>query len=351
MSTVSYVLTDSMTMLRRQLKHMGRYASLTLMLVGMPVVFLLLFVYVFGGTLGDGLGQVAGGREAYLAYVVPGILMMAVAASAQGTSIKVAMDMTEGIIDRFKTMSIARVSVLTGHVLASLIQIVLAIAVTLGVAVAIGYRPEANPAEWLGLLGVVAMVGFAITWLVVAAGVTAKSPETASNTPMPLLLLPFLGSAFVPTESMPSGLRWFAEYQPFTPWIEVSRSLLDGTGIEAGDMALAVAWAVAIAALGYTIARLKFNKAELRPASSAESAEQNPTPGNRGRAAYAARPSGFAAREGPGRAAFVGCRTPHRRRSPARGQFLRTLLVHDLTSIQMANVINFRNASFRWHGS
>ncbi|WP_199040553.1 ABC transporter permease [Glycomyces salinus] len=262
MSTASYVLTDSMTMLRRQIKHMGRYASLTLMLIGMPVVFLLLFVYVFGGTLGDGLGGVTGGREAYLAYVVPGVLMMAVAASAQGTSIKVAMDMTEGIIDRFKTMSIARVSVLTGHVLASLIQIVLAIAVTLGVAVAIGYRPEANPAEWLGLLGVVVMIGFAITWLVVAAGVTAKSPETASNTPMPLLLLPFLGSAFVPTESMPGAMRWFAEYQPFTPWIEVGRGLLDGTGVDGLDLTLAVSWAVALAALGYTVARLKFNRAE-----------------------------------------------------------------------------------------
>jgi ABC-2 type transport system permease protein len=195
MSTASYALTDSMTMLRRQVKHMWRYASLTMMLVLMPVIMMLLFVYVFGGTLGDGLGGVTGGREAYLAYLVPGMLMFSIAGSGQGTSIKVAMDMTEGIIDRFKTMSIARVSVLTGHVLASIIQVVLAIAVTLGVAVAIGYRPEASPAEWLGVLGMVLMIAFAIPWLVVAAVITAKSPETASNTPMPASPAPYTVTA------------------------------------------------------------------------------------------------------------------------------------------------------------
>src|SRR5690242_9036203 len=112
---MSYALTDSATMLRRNLRHMLRYPSMTLLLVGMPIVFLLLFVYVFGGTLGAGLGHGAGGRGAYLEYVTPGILLMAVAAVANGTAISVAMDMTEGIIARFRTMAIARVSVLTGH--------------------------------------------------------------------------------------------------------------------------------------------------------------------------------------------------------------------------------------------
>ncbi|WP_026930678.1 ABC transporter permease [Glycomyces tenuis] len=260
MSTVNHALNDTATMFRRQLRHMARYPSLTGMVIGMPVVFLLLFVYVFGGTLGDGLGGPGGGRDAYLAYVTPGILMIAIAGAVQGTSIGVAMDMTEGIVDRFRTMAIARVSVLTGHVLASMVQILLGLAVVLGIAVAIGYRPEAGPGDWLALLGVLALIAFALTWITVAAGMTAKSVETASNTPMPLLLLPFMGSAFVPTESMPGAMRWFAEYQPFTPWIEVTRGLLDGTGVAGGDLALTVAWAAAIGLFGYLVSRARFNR-------------------------------------------------------------------------------------------
>ncbi|SDE37284.1 ABC transporter permease [Glycomyces harbinensis] len=260
MSTLAYALTDTSTMLRRQIKHMQRYPSLTIMLIGMPVVFLLLFVFVFGGTLGDGLGGPTGGRDAYLAYVTPGILMMTLAGIVQGTAIGVAMDMTEGIIDRFRTMSIARVSVLTGHVLGSMIQSFLGIAVVLGVAAALGYRPEAGPLEWLGLVGVVALVSFGLIWLTVALGITAKSVETASNSPMFLMIMPFLGSAFVPTDSMPTVLRYFADYQPFTPWIEVTRSLLSGTAVDGQDLVLTIAWALAFAILGYAISRKKFNK-------------------------------------------------------------------------------------------
>ena len=145
MSTLSYAVTDSATMLRRSLRHMLRYPSMTLLLVGMPVVFLLLFVYVFGGTLGAGLGGVAGGRADYVDYVTPGILLITVAAAAQGTAISVAMDMTEGIIARFRTMAIARASVLTGHVLGSLIQTMLSMAVVIGVALLVGFRPTAGP--------------------------------------------------------------------------------------------------------------------------------------------------------------------------------------------------------------
>lgn len=260
MSTMGYALHDTATMLHRRLKHMARYPSLTLMVIGIPVVFLLLFVYVFGGTLGDGLGGPTGGRDAYVAYVAPGILMMAIAGAVQGTSIGVAMDMAEGIVDRFRTMAIARASVLTGHVLGSMIQILLSLTVVLGAALAIGYRPEAGPADWFALTGVLALIAFALTWLTVAAGMTAKSVETASNSPMPLLLLPFIGSGFVPTESMPGAMRWFAEYQPFTPWIEVARGLLDGAGAAGGDLALTVAWAVAIALFGYLVSRAGFNR-------------------------------------------------------------------------------------------
>ena len=244
-------LTDSATMLRRNLRHMLRYPSLTLLLVGMPIVFLLLFVYVFGGTLGAGLGARTGGRALYLDYVTPGILLMAVAAVANGTAISVAMDMTEGIIARFRTMAIARVSVLTGHVVGAVLQTMFAVAVVLGVAVLIGFRPHAPVLGWLGLAGVVALVGFALTWLSVALGLVSKSVEAASNLPMPLTFLPFLGSGFVPTGSMPTGLRWFAQYQPFTPVIETVRGLLTGTRIGGSGLA-SVAW---IALVGYLWAR------------------------------------------------------------------------------------------------
>jgi ABC-2 type transport system permease protein len=259
MSTLSYAVTDSATMLRRQLRHMRRYPSMTLQLAGMPIVFLLLFVYVFGGTLGAGLGGVSGGRAEYVNYVAPGILLMTVAAAAQGTAISVAMDMTEGIIARFRTMAIARVSVLTGHVVGSLVQTMLSMALVIGVALLIGFRPTASPVEWILTAGVLAMITFALIWLTVALGMVSKTVESASNIPMPLIFLPFLGSGFVPTDSMPTGLRWFAEYQPFTPIIETIRGLLMGTPIGNSGV-LAVAWCVGITAVGYLWAKKLFNR-------------------------------------------------------------------------------------------
>jgi ABC-2 type transport system permease protein len=254
MSTLSLAVTDSATMLRRSLRHMQRYPSLTLLILGMPVIFLLLFVYVFGGTLGAGLGGVADSRSVYVNYVTPGIILLTVATAAQATAISVAMDMTEGIIARFRTMAIARSSVLTGHVLGSLIQSMLSVAVVIGIAAAIGFRPTATFAEWVAAIGVIAMISFALIWLSVALGLVSKSVETASNLPMFLLLLPFLGSGFVPTDSMPAGVRWFAEYQPFTPVTETVRGLLLGTPI-GHNAIIAVAWCAGIALLGYLWAR------------------------------------------------------------------------------------------------
>jgi ABC-2 type transport system permease protein len=238
---------------------MARYPSMTLLLVGTPIVILLLFVYVFGGTLGAGLGGAAGGRSQYLAFVTAGILLMTVTSAAQGTAISVAMDMTEGIVARFKTMAIARVSVLTGHVVGAVIQTILGVGIVLGVAVAIGYRPNASPMAWLGLIGVFAMTAFAITWLSVALGLVSKSVETASSLPMPLLFLPFLGSGFVPTQSMAGPLRWFAEYQPFTPIIDTIRGLLNG-GPVAHHAMISVAWCAGIALVGYLWAKRLYNR-------------------------------------------------------------------------------------------
>ncbi len=258
MTTLAYTLSDSRVMLRRNLKRQLRYPSMTVMLIGMPIVFLLLFVYVFGGQLGAGLG-VHEGRSAYLNYVVPGLLLVIIASAIQGTSIMVAMDMTGGIIDRFRTMAIARASVLTGHVLGSLMQTLAGIAIFIGVAFGIGFHANAGPLHWFAALGVLALFALALIWLAVALGLAAKSVETASNTPMILILLPFVSSCFVPTASMPSGLRQFAEYQPFTPAAETVRGLLTGAAI--GDHAIAaIAWSIGIAIAAYLWAMRLYNR-------------------------------------------------------------------------------------------
>ncbi len=263
MSALAYTMSDAATMLRRNLRHMQRYLSLTLFIIGIPMVLLLLFVYVFGGTLGAGLGGVSGGRAAYVNYVVPGILLITVAGAAQGTAIAVAMDMTAGIIARFRTMAISRAAVLTGHVLASMIQTLFSIAVVIGVALLIGFRPTAGPVAWIAAIGVIAMIAFALIWLCVALGLVAKSVETASNTPMFLTLLPFFGSGFVPTDSLPAGLRQFAEYQPLTLVTETLRGLLFGTPI--GNSAWgAVAWCVGITLVGYLWAKRLYSRDPIR---------------------------------------------------------------------------------------
>jgi ABC-2 type transport system permease protein len=246
----AYVIQDSATMLRRNFRHMVRYPSVSLLVIGIPVILLLLFVYVFGGTLGDGLGVAASGRDAYVDYVTPAIVLIAIAGAAQGTAISAAMDMHEGIIARFRTMGIARASVLVGHVLGSTIQTMAGLVVVVGVAVLVGFRPDASLVEWVAAAGLLAMITVAITWLSVALGLAPKSVEAASNLPMPLILLPFLSSGFVPIASMPAGMAWFAEWQPFTPFIETLRGLLMGTAI-GRNAVLSVVWCAAIGVVGY----------------------------------------------------------------------------------------------------
>jgi ABC-2 type transport system permease protein len=267
MTTLSFAARDSVTMLRRNLKHMRRYPSLTIMLLAQPLIFLLLFVYIFGGTLGNGLGGAAvaglGGRAAYVGYVTPAILLITVASAALGTAISVAMDMTEGIINRFRTMAISRASVLTGHVVGTVIQTALALAVVTGVALLIGFEPTAGLVEWLAVAGLLLLLTLALTWLSVALGLVAKSVETASNTPMVFTLLPFIGSGFVPTDSMPAWLAWFAEHQPFTPVIETIRGLLLGTPIGNSGI-VAVGWCVLLTAIGYAWSKSLYAKTRNR---------------------------------------------------------------------------------------
>ncbi|GHG24274.1 ABC transporter permease [Streptomyces zaomyceticus] len=258
----SYALRDSMTMLRRNLKRLQRYPSLTITIVVMPIVMLLLFVYVFGGALGTGIGTGAD-RGDYTNYVVPGIILMAVTSGAITTAISVCTDMTEGIVKRFRTMSVSRGSILTGHVLASVIQVAVILVLVTGVSFAVGFRPDASPVEWLAATGLLLFLSFGLSWMSAAMGIGAKTVEAASNAPMPLTFLPFLGSAVVTPESMPTALRWFAEYQPFTPINETLRGLLLGTEI-GNDGWIALAWCTALAALGYLWSRSAFNRETTR---------------------------------------------------------------------------------------
>ncbi|MET9220695.1 MULTISPECIES: ABC transporter permease [unclassified Streptomyces] len=261
-STLTYAVRDSTTMLRRNLKHAIRYPAVGFGTAAMPILMLLLFVYAFGGSIGAGLGA-GGGRSVYLEYLTPGILIMAVAAGAMSTSIAVCTDMTEGIINRFRTMNISRASFMTGHVVGSVIQTMTSLVLVMGVALAVGFRPDASPLEWLAAAGLLAAVAFAVTWLSAALGLISKTVESASNKPLLVQFLPFLGSAFVPADSMSPGLRWFAEYQPFTPMTETLRGLLTGSAI-GHDAWISLAWCAGIGLAGYLWSRSLFNSGTTR---------------------------------------------------------------------------------------
>ncbi|MFD0396993.1 ABC transporter permease [Kitasatospora sp. NPDC127121] len=251
-ASVSYAVSDSLTMLRRNLKHALRYPSLTFAVVIMPVMMLLLFNYAYGGALGAGIG---GGS--YIDYVTPGILLMAAASGSLVTAIGVCVDMTEGIVNRFRTMAISRSAFLAGHVVGSVIQTMLGLVLVVGAALAMGFRPNAGLVEWLAAVGLLLFVTIALTWISAGIGLVAKTVESASNLPMPIQFLPFIGSAIVPPDSMPTALRWFAEYQPFTPIIETLRGLLMGTPI--GNSAWsALAWCTGLTLIGYFWSRSVF---------------------------------------------------------------------------------------------
>jgi len=261
----SHAFSDAITMLRRNLLHIIRYPGLSIFTIGGPVVILLLIVFVFGGTLGAGLPGVnpAEGRDAYLAYVMPGILLITIAGTVSGVAITVAMDMTEGITARFRTMAISRGAVLAGHVLGNTIQAVIAVALVLGVGVLVGFRPTARPIEWLEVAGIIVLISFALSWIGVGMGMQTKTVETASNLPIILTVLPLLGSGFVPTASMPGWLQVFAQNQPFTPFIETVRGLLLGTPLGWNPL-LAVGWSIAIALAGYIWSMAIYNRKSVR---------------------------------------------------------------------------------------
>jgi ABC-2 type transport system permease protein len=251
MSALGYAAEDAAAMIDRELRHLVRYPLIIVVAVGLPVLMLLLFVYVFGGTVAAGLGQAGAHTGAYVDFLAPGILVMTVAAGAMPSAISVATDMREGIVDRFRTMPIARSAVLAGHVAGGLLRTLLAATAVTGVALLVGFRPAAGPLGWLGAAGIVVAFAFALTWLSVAIGLAARTPTGANGlTQLISSVLPFLSSAFVPTAAMSGGIRWFAEYQPLTPIINSLRALLLGT--PAGhDVVAALAWCAAITIAGY----------------------------------------------------------------------------------------------------
>ncbi|WP_405662789.1 ABC transporter permease [Streptomyces sp. NBC_01166] len=257
MSSLSLAVRDSSTMLRRNLLHARRYPSLTLNLLLTPVMLLLLFVYIFGDAMSAGIG---GDRSDYIAYLLPGILLMTIGSTTIGTAVSVSTDMTEGIIARFRTMAIHRGSVLIGHVAGSVLQAVMSVVLVGAVGVAIGFRStDATAMEWLAAFGLLVLFALALTWIAVGMGLVSPNAEAAGNNAMPLILLPLLSSAFTPVESMPGWFQPIAEYQPFTPAIETLRGLLLGTEIGHNGW-LAIAWCLGLAVLGYVWSASRFNE-------------------------------------------------------------------------------------------
>ncbi|MFC8764902.1 ABC transporter permease, partial [Streptomyces sp. NPDC057193] len=235
-----------------------RYPSMTLNLLLTPIMLLLLFVYIFGDVMSAGMG--GADRSDYIAYLVPGLLLMTIGSTTIGTAVSVSNDMTEGIIARFRTMAIHRGSVITGHVIGSVLQSVVSVVLVGAVGAAIGFRStDATALEWLAALGLLALFALALTWIAVGMGMVSPNAEAAGNNAMPLIFLPLISSTFVPIDAMPGWFQPIAEYQPFTPAIETLRGLLLGTEIGHNGW-LALAWCLALTALGYFWSKSVYNR-------------------------------------------------------------------------------------------
>ncbi|MFE7571289.1 ABC transporter permease [Streptomyces sp. NPDC057539] len=260
MSALSLAVRDSSTMLRRNLLHAWRYPSATLNLLLTPIMMLLLFVYIFGDVMSAGIGGDGADRSEYIAYLVPGLLLMTIGSTVVGAAVYISMDMTEGLIARFRTMAIHRGSLLIGHVVGSVLQSIISVVLVGAVGVAIGFRStDANVLEWIAAFGLITLFALALTWIAIGMGLASPNPEAASNMAMPLILLPLISSAFIPADTMPGWFQPIAEYQPFTPAIETLRGLLLGTEIGNNGW-IAIAWCVGLIALGYRWSTSLFNR-------------------------------------------------------------------------------------------
>ncbi|PAK93062.1 multidrug ABC transporter permease [Brevibacterium casei] len=226
-----------LTFIGRSLRHAVRDVESVLMAVALPVMLMLMFTFVFGGAIDPGGG--------YVDYVVPGIILTCAGFGAAGTALSVANDMTEGFIDRLRTMPMRVSAVITGHVVAGVVKNLFATGIVIAVAVLIGFRPTADVVSWVAAIGVITLYILAITYLFAAIGLAARSAESANGYGFVILFLPYVSSAFVPVDTMPGWMQWFADNQPVTPIIDALRSLLVGT--EMGDAGLlAIGWCALI---------------------------------------------------------------------------------------------------------
>ncbi|HEY1349304.1 MAG TPA: ABC transporter permease [Ktedonobacteraceae bacterium] len=263
MSTLSFALRDSATMLRRDVRHSLRNFSITLSGLLVPIIMLLLFTYIFGGAIGAGQGLAASGG-AYINYVAPGIIIMTVGSGCATTALNLCVDLSEGILTRLRTLAIFRAAVLIGQVLGSLIRTMITIVLVIGVALLMGFRPVASPVAWIEALGLIALLTLAVTWMGVLFGLVGKTPAGTNSLALLFQLLAFTSSAFVSPALMPAGIRWFALYQPFTPVIDTLRGLLLGTSISGNSVVLAIAWCIGMTLVGFCWAYTVYNREPVR---------------------------------------------------------------------------------------
>jgi len=247
-----HFFSDMSVMLGRSMRHILRSMDTIITVTIMPIAFMLLFVYVFGGAIQTG-------TDNYVNYLLPGILLIAIASGIAYTAYRLFMDMQRGIFERFHSMPIARSTVLWGHVLTSLVSNAISVVIIILVALVMGFRSSAGVPSWLAVAGILALFTLALTWIAAIAGLSATSVDGASAFSYPLLFLPFISSAFVPTESMPSGVRAFAENQPVTSIVEAIRALLSGRPV-GNDIWIALAWCVGIMLVAYVFAMRAYKK-------------------------------------------------------------------------------------------
>ena len=239
----SHVLTDTRALTGRSLRHILRSPDTIITTAIMPIAFMLLFVYVFGGAIDSG-------TDAYVNYLLPGILVITIASGIAYTSYRLFLDQQSGIFERFQSMPITRSAALWAHVLTSLVANLISLVVVVLVAVVMGFRSGAGPLAWLAVVGILGLFTLALTWLAVIPGLTAKSVDGASAFSYPLIFLPFVSSAFVPTASMPGPVRAFAEHQPVTSIVNAIRDLYAQQPVSS-DLWIALAWCLGLLVLAY----------------------------------------------------------------------------------------------------
>jgi ABC-2 type transport system permease protein len=243
----THFLGDTAVLTGRTLRHITRSLDTIITTVITPIGLMLLFVYVLGGAIDTG------SSDSYVNYLLPGILLITIASGIAYTAFRLFMDMKGGIFERFQSMPIARSSVLWAHVLTSLVANLISLVVVVGVALLMGFRTGASVAAWLAVAGILVLFTLALTWIAVIPGLSAKSVDGASAFSYPLIFLPFISSAFVPTDTMPGPVRWFAENQPVTSIVNTTRDLFAGQPVS-GDIWGALAWCIGILLLAYVCA-------------------------------------------------------------------------------------------------